>query len=401
MRIAVNGLFWGRSTTGSGQYTMELLKVLLAHYPEHRYLLLLHPASGLKPSAGEAGRTAQSPAETLTPEVTPGGLTTCSLPTPLDRLGANWAKLWFEQVTFPRFCRRQRADVAHVPYWASPLWSGLPTVVTIHDLIPLVLPAYRGSALVRLYSRLVAASARRAAYVVTDSEASRRDIIRLLPIPPDRVQTVYLAADESFRPVTDRTVLDVVRRKYGLPERYVLYLGGFDQRKNVAFLLQAYARLTREWSGAPYLVIAGRLPKNDTPFFPDPQRRAAELGLTGRTAFIGWVDEADKPALYSGAELFVFPSAYEGFGLPVLESLRCGTPAVVTDAGSLPEIAGDGGVQVPVGDLDGLCQAMGRVLREPAWRETLRQAGLDHSRHFTWERTAAKMAAVYGQLTRK
>lgn len=375
MRIAVNGLFWGRSATGSGQYTMGLIGALLSSYPGHRYLLALHSRS----------RT-EAPTESF------------ALSTPLDRLGENWAKLWFEQVTFPRFCRQQRSDVAHIPYWASPLRSGVPTVVTIHDLIPLVLPLYRGGTRVRLYTRLVAASAQRAECIVTDSEASRRDIIRLLRIPSERIRTVYLAADENFRPVTDRTSLDAVRCKYGLPERYILYLGGFDQRKNVPFLLQAYSQLVHEWPGAPRLVVAGRLPECDTPFFPDPRRCAADLGLEERVAFIGWVDEADKPALYSRAEVFVFPSSYEGFGLPVLESLSCGTPAVVTDAGSLPEIVGDGGLQVPVDDLDALCQALRRVLGEPALRETLRQRGLDHARRFSWERTAAQMADIYSQL---
>jgi glycosyltransferase involved in cell wall biosynthesis len=323
------------------------------------------------------------------------------LRTPVDRFGENWAKLWFEQATFPRFCRRERAAVAHVPYWGSPLRSGVPTVVTIHDLIPLMFSLYRGNLLVRAYSALVSRSARRAAHIVTDSEASRQDIIDILKVPPDRVGVVYLAADESFRPVADRSVLEGMRAKYHLPERYLLYLGGFDARKNVSFLLQAYAQLVKEWPQAPRLVIAGRLPEESSEFFPAPHVWIDRLDLGDRVLLIGWVDEEDKPALYSAADVFVFPSDYEGFGLPVLEAISCGTPAVVTEAGSLPEIVGEGGLRVQVGNLMGLTQAMARVVREADLRESLRRQALAHAAQFTWDHAAAQMAAIYDLAARR
>lgn len=380
-RVAVNGLFWGRSTTGSGQYVMKLVRTLLRCCPENRYLLALHTEEY---SSKRIGQDEPLP-----------NLDRFMLSTPIDRLGENWAKLWFEQATFPRFCRREKADVAHVPYWASPLWSSVPTVVTIHDLIPLMFSLYRGNLLVRAYSALVSRSAQRAAHIVTDSEASRQDIVNILKVSPDKVKVVYLAADESFRPVTDRSVLEGVQAKYHLPERYVLYLGGFDARKNVAFLLQAYAQLAQEWPQSPHLVIAGRLPQESSEFFPTPNLWIDKLGLKDRVALIGWVDEDDKPALYSGADVFVFPSDYEGFGLPVLEAISCGTPAVVTEAGSLPEIVGESGLRVQVGNLTGLTEAMARITRETGFRESLRQKALAQAALFTWERAAEEMAAIY------
>ena len=387
MRIAMNGLFWGRSTTGSGQYTMKLLRALLATCPTNQYFLALH-----------AGQVSSLHDETGDSQLDTGRFV---LHTPVDRLGENWAKLWFEQMTFPRFCRRERVDIAHVPYWAAPLWQNVPTVVTVHDLIPLMFSLYRGNLLVRMYSGLVSRSARRAARIVTDSETSRQDIIRLLRVPPEKVQVVYLAADESYHPVSDGDVLHGVQQKYHLPEQYVLYLGGFDARKNVSFLLQAYARLALEWPEVPHLVIAGRLPEEDSEFFPDPHRWIDNLDLSDRVALIGWVDEEDKPALYSGARVFVFPSDYEGFGLPVLESISCGTPAVVTEVGSLPEIVGDGGIRVPVGDLDGLTEAMSSILRDPELQETLRRKGLEHAAQFGWERTAEQMVSIYSETYRQ
>jgi len=381
MRIAFNGLFWGRSTTGSGQYTMRLVERLVRRCPNDRFLLALHTAQG-KPGADEA-------------EMPQANLQQAVMGTPLDWMGDNWSKLWFEQVSFPRFCRRNRVDVAHVPYWASPLWSSVPTVVTIHDLIPLMFSLYRGNLMVRAYSALVSRSAQRAARIVTDSETSRQDIIKLLKVAPEKIEVVYLAADERYRPIDDPSVLEAVRNKYHLPERYVFYLGGFDARKNVSFLVQAYAQLAQNWPEAPDLVVAGRLPQESNEFFPSPHQWIEHLGLAQRVKLIGWVDEDDKPALYAGADVFVFPSDYEGFGLPVLEAISCGTPAVVTDAGSLPEIVGDGGICISVGDLNGLAQAMERILRDAGLRESLRLQGLAHAAQFTWERTARQMISVY------
>jgi glycosyltransferase involved in cell wall biosynthesis len=266
--------------------------------------------------------------------------------TPFDRLNTNLAKLWFEQVTFPRACRRLRADVAFVPYWGSPWWRPCPVVVTVHDLIPLLLPLYRGGMLQRAYTALASRTARRAAAVLTDSEASKRDIITHLGIPADRIHAIHLAADPRYRPVTDRDELTRIRVKYGLPDgSFLLYLGGFDARKNVGRMIEAYARMVsqrtkdegRKTSGggpssfvirhsssdSPSLVIAGKLPTSNTAFTPDPRPVAARLGVGDCVHCIGWVDEADKPALYSLALGTIFVSEYEGFGLPVLEAMAC------------------------------------------------------------------------------
>ena len=358
MRIGINAFFLKRPETGSGQYTRHLLEALARVEPANEYILF-----------GPAIRDSRFAIRNL-------------------------HKLWFEQVSFPRACRG--LDLAHVPYFASPLFPTTPTVVTIHDLIPLILPAYRGSLLVRAYTRLVAAAARRANAVIADSQASKRDIVRLLGIPSHRVQVVYLAADEKFGPVRDETLVEAVRRRYGLPDRYILYLGGFDCRKNVATLLRAFARLRKP--ADLKLVIAGRLPERDTPFFPHPRRLAERLGLEERVAFIGWVAEEDKPALYSGAVAFVFPSLYEGFGLPVLEAMACGTPVVASNRASLPEVVGQGGLLVDPTDVDGLAAAIEAVLVDEGLQAELGERALAQAARFSWERTARETLAVYRKV---
>ncbi|MGQ9625921.1 MAG: glycosyltransferase family 4 protein [Anaerolineae bacterium] len=372
MRIAINAFFYGQRATGSGQYTFQLMR----HLPgeeSHEYFMI---------ELEETGYT--GPARCL------------RAITPFDRRSENLAKLWFEQISFPHLCRKVRADVAHVPYFAPPLLPTVPTVVTIHDLIPLLLPAYRRSLLVRLYNRLVSAAARRAALIITDSKASKMDIVRLLKIQPERVRVIYLAVEDIFRPVRDEARLAEMRGKYGLPPRYILYLGGFDQRKNLSALLQAFAMVEER----VHLVIAGRLPARDVPLFPDPRRLVREMNLEEKVIFTGWVVEEDKPALYSGAELFVFPSLYEGFGLPVLEALACGTPAVVSEAGSLPEIVGKGGVTCPPTDVEGLAGAIAALLEDKERRACFQAEALAQAARFSWRDTARQTLAAYQDAQR-
>ena len=188
-----------------------------------------------------------------------------------------------------------------------------------------------------------------------------------------------------------------------MPSCYFLYLGGFDRRKNLAVLLEAFAlarkRPPLNTSGGRLngvsLVIAGRLPQRDSAFAPDPRPIAQRLGLGEGVQYTDWVAEEDKPALYAGAVAFLFPSSYEGFGLPVLEAISCGTPAIVGGGSSLEEVAGPGGLVVPPGDASALAAAMVRLVEEPALREELSAKGLEHARGFSWLQTARQTLAAY------
>lgn len=304
MRILVNGWFWGEGTTGSGQYLAALAGHLARLDHGHEFALARPAFAANGPPLPERWREIR-------------------LGTPVDGFGENLAKLWFEQVTFPRACGRLGADVAFVPYWGSPWRAPCPIVVTVHDLIPLLLPLYRGGPLQRGYTALVGRTARSAGAVLTDSEASRGDIIRNLRIPAERVHAIRLASAPQPAEAEDEAA---VRARLGLPDGpFLLYLGGFDARKNVPRTLEAFARfvgrMTAEGREAPFLVVAGGLPAADTPFTPDPRRVAGELGLTGRIAFTGRVDEAEKAALHRMATAALFLSEYEGFGLPALEAM--------------------------------------------------------------------------------
>lgn len=382
MRVAVNAWFWDSPASGSGQYTRRLVERLAALDPSLEVALVAPQGWGFQVS-----RFTPHVSGCLQPETWNLKLETGSL-----------RKTWFEQVVFPLACRRLRADVAHVPYWASPLTPSVPTVVTIHDLIPLVLREYRGGPLVRLYTALVSTTAQNAGLALTDSEASRRDIVAHLRLPSECVRVAHLAADESYSPTA--TPEDVnVRARYGLPERYALYLGGFDVRKNVTTAL-----LTYRWAGPTIgaecpLVIAGRLPERDSLFIPDPRRLAREQGIDERyVRFIGLVDEADKPALYRGAVAFIFPSRYEGFGLPPLEALACGTPVVGSNASSIPEVVGSAGVLLPPDDAEGMAGALIRLATDEDFQTEMSRRALAQAAHFSWERTARETLAAYHEV---
>ena len=358
MRIVINAWFWDQLTTGSGQYLAALAEWLPRVGDGHEFVLV----KSANRKSQIADRRSKSEIRNPKSEI-------FHAPTPFDHLNPNLAKLWFEQVTFPRACRRLGADVAWVPYWGSPWWRPCPVVVTVHDIIPLILPLYRGGPLQRAYTWLVSRTARRADAVLTDSAASKRDIVTRLGIPAERVHAVHLAADPRFRPVTDPAELARVRERYNLPaEPFLLYLGGFDARKNVVRMVEAFARMVRRQGSGDRgqgtgvrLVIAGKLPEADTAFAPDPRAVVARLGIAELVHFIGWVDEADKPALYTLARGALFVSEYEGFGLPVLEAMGCGC-GVVGAGGSHTVIMVS--LEAFIGDAEPANDVMGGVVRK-------------------------------------
>jgi glycosyltransferase involved in cell wall biosynthesis len=376
MHIAINAWFWNSTLTGSGQYIQRLVEHLVEIAPDLEIELCV-PAGQIPDLKSPTSPVRYQPIANR------------------HRLPANLYKLWFEQIAFPRACRRLGVELAHVPYWAPPLRSFVPTITTIHDLIPLLLPEYRGGPAVRLYTTLVSRAARRAALALTDSRASRRDIIANLRLPEDRVRAIHLAAGEQFTP-TPYPGETAIRAQYGLPERYVLYLGGFDVRKNVAAVFGAYHQAAASIGATCPLVVAGKIPEQDTPFTPNPRRLAREHGLDEKHVhFVGVVDDADAPAVYRGATAFVFPSRYEGFGLPPLEAMACGTPVVGSTAASIPEIVGDGGLLLSPDDIEGMATALVRLATDDSLYVEMGSRALAQAAKFSWKQTALETLAAY------
>lgn len=285
----------------------------------------------------------------------------------------------------------QRLDLLHSPDFIPPLGGHWRSIITIHDLTFLRYPGFLTSDSRRYYDGQIHAAVRRADAILADSSATRDDIVTLLGVPPELITVVHLAPDPAFTPVTSELVT-TMRARHNLPREYILFVGTFEPRKNLDGLLTAYATLP----DAPPLVLAGRRGW----LFDETQSLILKLHLSGRVRLLEEFPSPDLPALYSGAAVFVLPSHYEGFGLPVLEAMACGAPVIISDRASLPEIAGDHALRVDPGDPAGIAQAIETVLADSSFRSSLIARGFDQVKKFSWRKTAQETLAVYRGLIR-
>lgn len=384
MHVALNAYFWNKPHTGSGQYARQLVYHLNRLVSDLALTLVVPLAPGEEEPAG-----------------VPPGIGVERVTVRPGHMG----KVLFEQRGFPAACRRVGATLAHVPYWGPPLRSPVPLVVTIHDLTTLLVPEYNRGGRARLYNALVSAAARGADHVLTDSFSSKLDIIDHLGIQEQDVTAIYLGVGPQYTPSPaggDNSLVDMaVVKKYDLPEFYVLYLGGYEVHKNILNLLQAYTYVVKALGDEYPLVLAGKKPDTSSPTFPDYDGMIARAGLSKYVRWIGYVDEEDKPLLYRRAEVFAFPSRREGFGLPPLEAMACGTPVVAADSGSLPEIIGPAGFAVDPDDVRGMAGAIIAVIMQEQLAADLRRQGPQQAAKFTWEQTAVETLKVYDKIMRR
>jgi glycosyltransferase involved in cell wall biosynthesis len=297
--------------------------------------------------------------------------------------------LW-EQLVQPIALRQQGIDLLHAMAFAGPLITPCPFVVTIYDLSFYHYPdAFRPWN--RLYlSIFTALSARRAQRVIAISESTRRDVVTMLGVPHDRVDVAYCGVDEVFHPLPVAEVA-TFRQERALPDHFILYLGTLEPRKNIRKLIQAYSQWRTMEPGIPKLVVAGGKGWYYDQIFAEVE----SLGLTGEVIFPGYVMQHELPWWYNAADLFVYPSRYEGFGLPVLEAMASGTPVVTTHVASLPEVAGDAALLVSPDEESQLIEAMHRVLSDESLRREMITKGLAHAAGFTWARTAQQTVDIY------
>jgi glycosyltransferase involved in cell wall biosynthesis len=377
MKIGISGIFLKYPTSGLGQVLIHLLKEL--HEVDHRndYILLGSPSTPWDNLAGNRFPIQTAPVPALAAHNT------------------NSEKVIWELFTGPALAHKMGVDVLHIPYFAPPLISRCPTIVTIADVIQLRSRLYREGMGKKLYLNLTALTARQASMIITLSYHARHEIAETLHIPSERIRVIYPAAGDTLVPITDPEVLASTRKRYGLGKRYILYLGGLDQRKNVLQLVRIFAALYQRCCD-PHLqlFIAGDSEKLSGPLYPDPRPVAAELGITNQVIY-RFVEEEDKAAIYSGASLFVFPSLYEGFGLPPLEAMNCGTPVICSNTTSLPEVVGDAAISLDPHDTQTWVMAMERVLADDALKADLRVRGLRRAAQFAWHKTAVATLAVY------
>ncbi|MDI7276139.1 MAG: glycosyltransferase family 1 protein [Anaerolineae bacterium] len=346
--------------TGTENYSVQVIRGLVQAGKDHRFRLYLRdPApEGLLPRSAQVEHVIVRP-----------------------------HRLW-THVGLSRAMLRQPPEVLFIPAHVVPICHPRATVVTIHDLGYRHYPRQHTLG-ARLYldasSRFSCRAARR---VIADSQATARDLEREYRVAPGKITVVYPGLDPALTRA-EPAAQEAVRLRYRLRRPYVLYLGTIQPRKNLARLVEAFARLPVELGNVDLVLAGGTGWLADEVF-----RRVAGLGLESRVHFPGYVPYEDLAALLSAAECFVMPSLYEGFGLPVLEAMACGTPVLCSDASSLPEVAGDAALQFHPHDVGAMAEALARVLGDSALRQTLVQRGHARARLFSWERAAREVLAV-------
>lgn len=298
-----------------------------------------------------------------------------------------------QQWQIPRLLREIRVDLYHSPYYLMPYRPGVPTLLTFYDLIPQRFPHYvspRARLLTNLLTRL---ALRAAGHVVAISEATRQDMLAFYHTAPEKVTAVPLAADPHFQPQPPAEI-ERIRAQYNLPPAYVLYLGINKPHKNLVNLVLAWEKIVAELAYPPQLVIAGAWDAR----YPEARETAVRRNLTANITFLGPVAEGDLPGLYSGARLFVFPSQYEGFGLPVIEAMACGTAVACADASSLPEVGGDAAAYFDPTKPEEITAVLHHLLTDESARQRRQTLGLKRAGAFSWEKTAVATLTLYRQL---
>lgn len=366
-RIGVDATPLLGQRSGIGHYTARLLAAQLRTEPEREFLLYSNrPLENLEPQLEQATRV-------------PGYL-----------LRSRW--LWM-QLMLPRLISQTRPDLCHFTNALAPLWINRPYVLSIYDATLFLYSSYHPWTRLLAIRLMLPLAVRRASAVITISQSARQDLQKILNIPSEKIHVVYGAAHPQFEPVTQQAKLAQVRQKYGLPEQFLLYVGTLEPRKNLTRLVKAFGRLKK--MGQPHkLVLAGPWGWSMNGF----NQQIDKLDLGDSIQMLGYIPDEDLPSLYSLATVFVFPSIYEGFGLPPLEAMACGTPVLSSKNSSLAEICGDAAFLVDPLNEESLLEGLRQLLESKALQLELGEIGRKRAAEFSWERAAKETIAVYDSV---
>ena len=386
MRVGLDAIPLVAAKTGIGHYTDALADALARVHPNHQYTLLSpfdfafgsnghhYPATDGNGSGNQVGTTK------------PPNLIKQFLP--VRSIFRHW---WL--VGLPALMRISPFDVFHGTNYCIPLWANCPTVVTIHDLSLFTQAHTHENENVKRGKRRMPLMARRATLIIAPSEWTKHETIEHLGVKEHKLRVIPEAARPHLRPLREDEIQPVLE-KHGIRGPYLLYVGTIEPRKNLLTLLRAYADLLRTTEHGPQLVLAG----GKGWLFEEVFALVEELRLQEHVKFTGYVDDADLPALYSAAQAFVYPSLYEGFGLPPLEAMACGAPVITSNVTSLPEVVGKAGLTHAPEDARALTAAMAKLLGDFNTRTHFQRAGLERAQLFSWERAARATQAVYDEV---
>lgn len=377
MRIGIDVTSALTQGGGIGRYTRELVQAVVELNSENQFRLF----------------SAKPPAALPVANPIPKAKNVTFCPAPLDE---RWLyRLWYRlRLPFPVQWVTGSLDLFHSPdFVLPPVLGAIPTLLTVHDLSFIHFPETFPQRLVSYLNQVVPWSVGRASHILADSEATKHDLTTLWQVPPEKISVLYSGVHERFQPVHDGQKVTAVRQKYQLQDGpYVLSVGTLQPRKNYQMLIRAFQPLADKLPH--HLVISG----GKGWLFDEMLAEIERQGLTGRVHFIGFVDDADLPTLYSEASLFVFPSLYEGFGLPLLEAMGCGTAVLTSNSSSLPEVAGEAAWQLNPQDQPAWTEAIYTLLTDLQLQNKLITAGFANVRRFSWQQSAQQLIAIYRRL---
>ena len=372
MRIGIDYTSAVRQGAGIGRYTRGLVNALAESDRANEYILF------------SAGRD-------QTGRGWPPNFSLRSLPLQDRHLALIWQRL---RLPLPVELVTGHMDILHSPdFVLPPVWRAH-TVLTVHDLSFMRYPACSSIHLLAYLMDAVPRSVRRAEVILADSESTRQDLIELLHVPGERLFVVYPGVEARFASGVAESAIEATLGRYGARRPYILGLGTLQPRKNFCRLIRAFDLLRRQHHVPHNLVIGG----GKGWLYEEIYATVRELGLQKAVLLPGFVADEDLPALYSAADLFAFPSLYEGFGLPVLEAMGCGTPVVTSSVSSLPEVAGDAALLIPPEDVEALADALWRLINDSALRNDLRSRGFQQVSRFTWKRAAESLLDIYTRI---
>jgi len=306
-------------------------------------------------------------------------------------------RLWHKlRIPIPIQAATGNLDLFHSPDFVLPAVRGpIPKLLTVHDLSFIHYPETFTPALVRYLNQVVPRSIEQAHQILADSQATRQDLIDYWQVPDDKVTVLYSGVSNNFKPITDKGRLTEIRKRYDLgDEPYLLGVGTLQPRKNYSLLIHAFKKVAQHY---PHnLFIAG----GRGWLYDEMMTQVNRLDLNDRVRFLGFVADDDLPALYSQAALFVFPSLYEGFGLPLLEAMACGVPVITSDASSLPEVVGDAAITLPPENSEAWSETILSLLADSTQRTALVADGFLQVRNFTWKRAADQLMSIYEKMLR-
>lgn len=311
---------------------------------------------------------------------------------PFEKISKTY--LWYPYAFLKLKRKYKGLDVIHNPSQVPTIFNSKDQryVVTVYDLTPFITPKEHTTIRVSIYRTFFPRTLKTADMIIVDSYSTKNDIVRYFKIPEEKLRVIHLGVDEDYKPLPEDNV-EKIKQKYNLNYPFILYVGTLEPRKNIPTLIKAFYKLKK--SGLPHkLVITGKKGWK----YKDIFELIDKLELQKDVVFTGYVPKEDLPALYNAADLFIYPSLYEGFGLPPLEAMACGTPVITSNTSSLPEVVGNAGIMVDPYDVDGLAKVMYEVLTNEGLREELRKKGLERAKLFSWKKTAEETLKVYEEV---